>query len=121
MSATPVSGVNSLQVAFPGSASGGLAPYSFSWSYDDGANGSGGTATHSYAPGTFHPTLTVQDAAGGTWTGPAGTIPGARPPAAPPAPQTAPPGPTGTSPPPSSSPSGQPSGLPPVPPPQLDH
>ncbi len=74
VSATPISGLALLQATFNGSATGGLAPYSFTWSYGDGANGSGAGVTHSYGAGTFHPMVTVHDAAGGTWSGSAGTI-----------------------------------------------
>jgi PKD repeat protein len=68
-SATPVGGTAPLPVAFTASATGGLAPYTYSWTFGDGTTGSGGSASHSYATGTFYPTVTVHDAAGGTWSG----------------------------------------------------
>jgi PKD repeat protein len=54
-------------VAFTGSASGGTAPYTFAWSFGDGASGTGATTGHAYpAAGTYTIALTVTDAAGGT-------------------------------------------------------
>jgi PKD repeat protein len=79
-SATPSAGVASLPVTFSAGATGGLAPYTFTWAYGDGAGGSGAAASHSYAQGTFHPTLTVHDSSGGTWSGSVGTITVASPP-----------------------------------------
>jgi len=73
-SATPVSGTAPLQVSFTTAGSGGLAPYTYSWAFGDGTSGSGGSATHSYATGTFYPTVTVHDAAGGSWSGVAAQI-----------------------------------------------
>jgi PKD repeat protein len=73
-SASPTTGKAPLHVHFTVSASGGLSPYTFSWTFGDGAAGAGSTTTHAYAVGTYHPTLTIHDAAGGTWTGPVGTI-----------------------------------------------
>jgi PKD repeat protein len=125
VSASPTSGAAPLQVDFTGSASGGLAPYVFTWHYGDGATGSGLGAAHSYSAGTFLPTLTVRDAAGGTWTGTAGTISVTSPPVIPtstsgggnqqPVPPSAP---AASSPSPSPSvqpsPSGEPSATPPA-------
>jgi PKD repeat protein len=121
MSAAPTTGLGPLQVTFTANASGGLGPYAYTWTFGDGASGSGPSATHSYGGGTFHPTLTVTDAAGGTWTGSAGTIsstspaviaPPAGPPAAPPATTTAP----SPSPSPVATPSTEPSASAPAPP-----
>jgi PKD domain len=51
-------------VTFTGSASGGTSPYTFHWSFGDGANAAGNPVTHSYtASGTFNVQLTVQDSA----------------------------------------------------------
>jgi PKD repeat protein len=86
LSATPASGVAPLQVTFTASATGGLAPYSLVWSFGDGAGGSGTSAVHSYASGTFYPTLTVTDAAGGAWTGSTGPISVTSPPTVSPSP-----------------------------------
>src|SRR5262249_26452731 len=54
--------------SFSGSATGGLAPYSYNWSYGDGTTGSGtATPSHTYADnGTFTATLRVTDAQGST-------------------------------------------------------
>jgi PKD repeat protein len=83
VTALPTAGAAPLAVDFAASASGGLAPYVFTWHYGDGAIGSGSAATHSYASGTFQPMLTVRDAAGGTWSGAAGAISVTSPPSAP--------------------------------------
>jgi PKD repeat protein len=107
--ATPTVGVAPLQVTFTASGSGGLAPYTFAWNYADGATASGSSVAHSYAAGTFLPTLTVRDAAGGIWRGGAGTISATNPPNPTDPGETAPPSPPGevaTSPEPSPSPSG---------------
>jgi PKD repeat protein len=78
-SAAPSSGDAPLGVAFAASAAGGLAPYTFTWTFGDGATATGQTVNHSFAAGTFHPTLTVHDAAGGAWTGTVATITPAAP------------------------------------------
>ncbi|HKC20300.1 MAG TPA: PKD domain-containing protein, partial [Candidatus Dormibacteraeota bacterium] len=67
-SAAPVAGTEPLAVAFTASAAGGLAPYTFGWQFGDGTSASGTAVTHSYGAGSFGPTLTVHDSAGGTWT-----------------------------------------------------
>src|SRR5256886_6050548 len=49
-------------VSFSGSASGGVSPYSYSWSFGDGSTGSGSSVTHAYAStGSFTVVLTVRD------------------------------------------------------------
>jgi PKD repeat protein len=78
-SAAPSSGDAPLGVAFAASAAGGLAPYTFTWTFGDGATATGQTVNHSFGAGTFHPTLTVRDAAGGAWTGTVATITPAAP------------------------------------------
>jgi len=90
--ATPTSGEAPLQVGFTASASGGLAPYSYTWGFGDTATAAGSSATHSYGAGTFHPTLTVHDSAGGTWTGVVAKISVKAPPPAPAAPGASNPG-----------------------------
>jgi PKD repeat protein len=108
-SATPTAGTAPLPVGFNASTSGGLSPYTFSWAFGDGATGAGSAATHTYAVGTFHPTLTIHDAAGGTWTGPVGTIQAAGQPPAPAATPGATAGPgASTSPAPEATPTAQP-------------
>ena len=50
-------------------ASGGTVPYSYSWSFGDGAIGTGLTTTHAYsAVGNYSVTLTAHDSAGGSAT-----------------------------------------------------
>ena len=54
-------------VTFSASASGGTAPYSFSWSFGDGSTATGPTVTHSYTSANyFNVTLTTIDSAGRT-------------------------------------------------------
>ena len=49
-------------IAFTASASGGIAPYSFSWSFGDGSSTTGSTVSHSYASsGVYTVNLTVTD------------------------------------------------------------
>jgi PKD repeat protein len=115
VTASPAVGVAPVQVNFAVGASGGLAPYTFAWDYGDGIAGPGASTTHSYAAGTFHPTVTVHDAAGGTWSGSAGTISVTAPPAAqqpPPAPAP----PAAPLPSPSTAPTSSPPGEPSAPP-----
>src|SRR5207302_3777888 len=59
---SPSSPQTNQQVTFTGSASGGTAPYTFSWAFGDGSTGTGSTVSHSYGTaGTFTVTLTVKD------------------------------------------------------------
>ena len=74
VTAAPTSGIAPLSVTFAATASGGYAPYTFSWSFGDGATGAGAGVTHAYGAGSFSPTLTVRDAAGGTWTSGVGSV-----------------------------------------------
>ena len=54
-------------VSFTGVAAGGLAPYTYSWSFGDGGSAIGPLATHSYAAiGNYTTTLTVTDSASGS-------------------------------------------------------
>ncbi len=56
-------------VTFTGSATGGTPGYSFSWTFGDGASGTGQVATHAYsAANTYQVTLTARDSVGGTHT-----------------------------------------------------
>jgi PKD repeat protein len=61
---TPATGNAPLNVAFTGSATGGTAPYSFSWNFGDGsATSTAQSPTHTYSSaGTFTATVTVSDA-----------------------------------------------------------
>lgn len=53
--------------AFDGTASGGVAPYTFRWNFGDGSTANGPSATHSYSgPITSTPTLNVTDSTGAT-------------------------------------------------------
>ncbi|MEV7023083.1 PKD domain-containing protein [Kitasatospora sp. NPDC093558] len=62
---TPPTGNAPLNVAFTGSATGGTAPYAYSWNFGDGSAASTAqNPSHSYATaGTYRATLTVTDAA----------------------------------------------------------
>ncbi len=65
VTAQPTSGTAPLKVSFTGSASGGVAPYNYSWSFGDGSTGSGTSVTHTYASvGNYSATLTVTDSSG---------------------------------------------------------
>ncbi len=65
MGASPATGVAPLTVAFSGSASGGTAPYSYTWTFGDSTTGSGATVSHLYAiSGTYSVVLTTVDAKG---------------------------------------------------------
>ena len=56
-------------IQFTAIATGGTAPYGYSWDFGDGTSGTGASATHSYLlPGTYTVTLTVVDANGLTTT-----------------------------------------------------
>src|SRR5271157_3828864 len=49
-------------VTFAGSASGGAAPYTYSWNFGDNSTGSGATPSHTYKDnGTYTATLSVTD------------------------------------------------------------
>jgi PKD repeat protein len=109
-SVSPTSGVAPLQVSVTAAAGGGLAPYTYAWTFGDGTGASGASSAHSYASGTFHPTLAVRDAAGGTWSGSVGAVvvsspPVTQPEPTPSVPQPSPPAPASSSPtPPASTP-----------------
>jgi PKD repeat protein len=61
-SAQPLSGDAPLTVRFAGSASGGTIPYTFGWTFGDGASSSATDPVHTYAdPGVFTAALTVTD------------------------------------------------------------
>ena len=67
ISFTPTSPVTGQVVTFNGTASGGTAPYSFSWTFGDGATGTGNPATHTYtASGSYSAGLSVTDSKGAT-------------------------------------------------------
>ena len=52
-------------ITFQGSASGGTAPYTFSWDFGDSATASGSTASHAYnTAGEYSVVMTVGDSAG---------------------------------------------------------
>ena len=64
-SATPTTGNAPLNVAFTGSATGGTAPYTYSWSFGDGsATSASQNPSHRYTTaGNYTATLTVTDSA----------------------------------------------------------
>src|SRR2546427_2477601 len=67
ISFTPSSPVTGQVVTFNGTASGGTAPYTFSWTLGDGATGTGNPATHTYtASGSYSAGLSVTDSKGAT-------------------------------------------------------
>ena len=57
-------------VTFAGSASGGAAPYTYSWNFGDGSAGSGATPSHTYEDsGTYTATLSATDSSGQSGSG----------------------------------------------------
>ena len=66
---TPSSPIVNTPVTFTASTFGGMSPYTISWSFGDGATGSGPSVTHTYtATNTFSVTETATDAASHTAT-----------------------------------------------------
>jgi parallel beta-helix repeat protein len=63
--ADPISGQAPLNMNFTGRATGGTAPYTYSWSFNDGGVSSAGMPTHKYSlPGAYAATLTLSDSNG---------------------------------------------------------
>jgi PKD repeat protein len=59
---SPATGNAPLAVNFTGSATGGKAPYGYSWNFGDGATSTSQSPSHTYtAAGTYTATLTVTD------------------------------------------------------------
>ncbi len=68
-------GLAALNVCFTGGASNGTPPYTYLWTFGDGATSSDASTCHAYLkPGTYSAVLSVRDAAGATGQGPALTI-----------------------------------------------
>jgi len=66
-SASRASGPAPLAVSFAGSASGGIAPYSYLWTFGDGGSSASRNPSHTYrSAGTYTAVLTVKDASSGT-------------------------------------------------------
>ncbi len=62
-SGNPTNGPAPLQVDFTATASGGCAPYTWSWTFGDGATSTAQNPTHTYeTPGDYTATMTVTDA-----------------------------------------------------------
>ena len=67
--ATPLSGNAPLAVSFAGTASGGVPPYTYAWTFGDSTTGAGASISHTYtAAGTYPVTLTVTDSTAATAT-----------------------------------------------------
>ncbi len=63
--ANVTSGLAPLSVAFTGSASGGVAPYTYSWNFGDGTTSTTQSPDHTFATaGTYSVVLTVKDSTG---------------------------------------------------------
>ncbi len=60
-SASPSSGLEPLNVQFNGTASGGNAPLSYLWNFQDGTNSTSLEPTHSFSAGTFNVSFKVTD------------------------------------------------------------
>ena len=64
---SPSSPIPGQSVTFTASASGGTAPYTFSWSFGDGSSATGNPVTHAYsASGSYTVTVTTTDSASHT-------------------------------------------------------
>ncbi len=62
IAASTSTGQAPVDVTLTGDVTGGTAPYTYSWRFDDGGTGTGGTVTHTYAQaGTYSPVLVVKD------------------------------------------------------------
>jgi len=73
ISFTPASPTQGQSVSFKSIASGGTAPYAYSWDFGDGTRGTGSSAPHIYSgSGTFVVSLQVSDSSG--LTVPASTV-----------------------------------------------
>ena len=65
VSASPLSGLVPLEVNFYGNASGGEAPYSYSWDFGDGSSSINQNTSHTYTKvDTYTVILTVRDSSG---------------------------------------------------------
>ena len=74
LSASVTAGSNAVDVgqlaSFSCAGAGGVPPYTYSWTFDDGSTGSGASTTHIYStPGTMNVACTVTDALGTTADG----------------------------------------------------
>ncbi len=73
--ATTAEGRIPLIMSFTATATGGLAPYTFSWTFGDGSTSSQQNPTHVYTtPGRFSVSLTITDSQGNTATKNVATI-----------------------------------------------
>jgi PKD repeat protein len=73
--AYPNHGEPPLEVAFSGSAAGGVPPYAYAWTFGDGGTSSGASPLHTYAgPGSYEVHLTVTDADSPAQTAEAGVL-----------------------------------------------
>ncbi len=63
--ANPTTGNTPLDVSFSASASGGLAPYSYAWTFGDGSSGASQSISHTYtAAGTYVAQVIARDSLG---------------------------------------------------------
>jgi PKD repeat protein len=66
---SPSSPAIGTSVTFTGSATGGTAPYAYSWDFGDGVTANGASVTHAYAnAGTYRVTMNATDSTGQTTT-----------------------------------------------------
>ncbi len=67
VTSSPQTGQAPLDATFTASASGGMQPYRFVWTFDDGGTGPGPQVVHNYpSQGSYTATVTVTDAQGNT-------------------------------------------------------
>ncbi len=67
----PIDGNAPFQVLFNATVQGGVAPFTYAWQFGDGGASNASAGTYTYLrPGTYTPTLTIQDADGHPATAP---------------------------------------------------
>ncbi len=65
VTANPTGGWSPIQVNFAATVNDGLAPFTYAWTFGDGASGSGASVSHVYTfPGTFTAQVVVTDSRG---------------------------------------------------------
>ena len=69
LTANPTGGWSPLEVTFASTVNDGVAPFTYAWTFGDGASGSGASVSHVYtSPGTFTAQVVVTDSQGRSTT-----------------------------------------------------